>query len=109
MTGTGTVTRSNDELAARFAARSRQEWVAALDAAGIPCGPVLAIDEVFADPQVEHLKMLEHVDHPVRGPVDVLRNPITMSRSRPVPASSSPRPGRDRGDALAALGIQPLD
>jgi crotonobetainyl-CoA:carnitine CoA-transferase CaiB-like acyl-CoA transferase len=99
----------NEDLDACFATRPRQEWVAALDAAGIPCGPVLAVDEVFADPQVEHLKMLEPVDHPVRGPVDVLRNPITMSRSRPVPATSSPRPGRELADALAALGIQPLD
>jgi crotonobetainyl-CoA:carnitine CoA-transferase CaiB-like acyl-CoA transferase len=99
----------DEDLEARFATRSRQEWVGALDAAGIPCGPVLAVDEVFADPQVEHLRMLERVDHPVRGPVDVLRNPITMSRSRPVRATSSPRPGRDRAEVLTALGIQPLD
>jgi crotonobetainyl-CoA:carnitine CoA-transferase CaiB-like acyl-CoA transferase len=99
----------NEDLEARFVTRSREEWVAALDAVGIPCGPVLAIDEVFADPQVEHLGMLERVEHPVRGPVDVLRNPITMSRSRPIRATTSPRPGRDRADVLAALGIAPLD
>jgi crotonobetainyl-CoA:carnitine CoA-transferase CaiB-like acyl-CoA transferase len=99
----------NDELEARFARRSRDEWVAVLDAAGIPCGPVLAIDEVFADPQVEHLRMLERVDHPVRGAVDVLRNAITMSRSRPVPATSSPRRGRNRDDVLAEIGLAPLD
>jgi crotonobetainyl-CoA:carnitine CoA-transferase CaiB-like acyl-CoA transferase len=99
----------NDHLEARFATRTRDEWVAALDAAGIPCGPVLTIDEVFADPQVEHLRMLERVEHPVRGPVDVLRNPITMSRSRPVTATSSPRPGRDRADVLAELDLPPLD
>jgi crotonobetainyl-CoA:carnitine CoA-transferase CaiB-like acyl-CoA transferase len=99
----------NEDLEARFATRSRQEWVAALDAAGIPCGPVLNVDEVFADPQVEHLQMLERVDHPVRGPVDVLRNPITMSRSQPVATTTSPRPGLDRAAVLAALGLQPLD
>jgi crotonobetainyl-CoA:carnitine CoA-transferase CaiB-like acyl-CoA transferase len=99
----------NEDLEVRFATRSRLEWVAALDAAGIPCGPVLGVDEVFADPQVEHLQMLQRVHHPVRGPVDVLRNPITMSRSRPVTATSSPRPGLDRADVLAALGLQPLD
>jgi crotonobetainyl-CoA:carnitine CoA-transferase CaiB-like acyl-CoA transferase len=99
----------NDLLEARFATRTRDEWVAALDAAGVPCGPVLAIDEVFADPQVEHLRMLERVEHPVRGPVDVVRNPITMSRSQPVTATSSPRPGRDRADVLAELDLPPLD
>ncbi len=99
----------NETLEARFTTRSRDEWVAVLDAAGIPCGPVLAIDEVFADPQVQHLQMLERVDHPVRGPVDVLRNPITMSRSRPVPATTSPRPGRNRDDVLAEVGLAPFD
>jgi crotonobetainyl-CoA:carnitine CoA-transferase CaiB-like acyl-CoA transferase len=99
----------NGALEARFITRSRDEWVAALDAAGIPCGPVLAIDEVFADPQVQHLQMLERVDHPVRGPVDVLRNPITMSRSRPIPATTSPRPGGVRDEVLAEVGLAPLD
>jgi crotonobetainyl-CoA:carnitine CoA-transferase CaiB-like acyl-CoA transferase len=99
----------NDALEACFGTRPRGEWVAALDAAGIPCGPVLAIDEVFADPQVRHLGMLEHIDHPVRGPVDVLRNPITMSRSRPVTPTSSPRPGRAHVDVVAELGLPPLD
>jgi crotonobetainyl-CoA:carnitine CoA-transferase CaiB-like acyl-CoA transferase len=99
----------NEELEAHFETRPRHEWVAALDAAGIPCGPVLAIDEVFADPQVRHLEMLERVDHAVRGSVDVLRNPITMSRSRPVTATPSPRPGRARADVLAELGLPPLD
>jgi crotonobetainyl-CoA:carnitine CoA-transferase CaiB-like acyl-CoA transferase len=99
----------NDELEARFATRSREQWVAALDAAGIPCGPVLAIDEVFAHPQVRHLAMVERIEHPVRGSVDVLRNPITMTRSRPVAPTSSPRPGRDRADVLAELGLPPLD
>ena len=50
----------------------------------------------------------QRIDHPVRGPVDVLRNPITMSRSQPVTATSSPRPGRDRDEVLAELGLPPL-
>ena len=70
---------------------------------------MLAIDEVFADPQVLHLDVLERINHPVHGDVDVLRNPITMSRSRPVPTSSSPRPGRDRNEVLAELGLPALD
>ncbi len=99
----------NAALDEHFATRSRHEWVDVLDAAGIPCGPVLAIDEVFADPQVQHLEMLERVDHPVRGPVDVLRNPVTMSRSQPVTTTSSPRPGRERDEVLAELGLPLVD
>ena len=56
------------ELDERFGTRTRDEWIALLDAAGIPCGPVNAIDEVFADPQVQHLAMLATVDHADPGP-----------------------------------------
>ncbi len=95
----------DEVLAARFAARPRAEWIAVLDAAGVPCGPVNTIDEVFADPQVQHLAMLARVEHATRGPVDVLRDPITMSRSRPVVPTASPVPGRPEAEVLADLGI----
>jgi crotonobetainyl-CoA:carnitine CoA-transferase CaiB-like acyl-CoA transferase len=95
----------NDELDARLGARTRDEWIERFDAVGIPCGPVNAIDEVFADPQVQHLAMLATVDHPTRGAVDVLRNPITMSRSAPVVPTAAPMPGADPGAVLDALGI----
>lgn len=95
-------------LAERFARRTRAEWMSRLEAAGIPCGPVNTIDEVFADPQVQHLDMLRRIDHPVRGEVDVIRNPITMSRSRAVTPTTSPVPGRSVADVLAELGI-PFD
>ena len=84
----------------RFATRPRDEWIALLDAAGVPCGPVNAIDEVFADPQVQHLAMLARIPHANRGDVDVLRNPITMSESRPVVPTASPVPGRPDGRDL---------
>jgi formyl-CoA transferase len=89
----------------RFAMRTREDWIERLDAAGIPCGPVNAIDEVFADPQVQHLRMLETVEHVNRGPVDVLRDPITMSRSAPVVPTAAPVPGRPPGEVLDELGI----
>lgn len=74
----------------RFSARTRAEWIERLDGVGVPCGAVLAMDEVFADPQVRHLGMTRTVDHPVRGQVAVLRNSITMSESQPVDPTSSP-------------------
>jgi crotonobetainyl-CoA:carnitine CoA-transferase CaiB-like acyl-CoA transferase len=99
----------DEELEARFATRTRAEWIALLDAAGVPCGPVNAIDEVFADPQVQHLAMLARIPHATRGDVDVLRNPITMSESRPVVPTASPVPGRPEGEIFAELGIPSPD
>jgi crotonobetainyl-CoA:carnitine CoA-transferase CaiB-like acyl-CoA transferase len=99
-----------DELLdARFGTRARDEWIDRLDAVGVPCGPVNAIDEVFADAQVQHLAMLATVAHATRGDVDVLRNPITMSRSRPVVPTASPVPGRPEREVFEELGIPSPD
>ena len=69
-------------------------------------GRCYTIDEVFADPQVQHLAMLDRIDHPVRGPVDVIRNPITMSRSRRGRRRRRRRvPAGPVAEVLEALGI----
>ncbi len=49
--------------------RTTAEWVEVLNAAGVPCGPVYSVDEVFADEQVQHLDMVA---------LDVIRNPVNM-------------------------------
>ena len=47
--------RLNGEIADIIATKTSAEWVDALTAAGVPCGPIYKIDEMFADPQVQHL------------------------------------------------------
>ena len=42
-------------IAPIFAARTSAEWLARLEAEGVPAGPIYRVDEVFADPQVQHL------------------------------------------------------
>lgn len=97
----------NAWLDAVLSTRPRAEWIELLNAAGVPCGPVLSMDEVFADPQVRYLQMLAEVDHPVRGPVSILRNPITMSESSPVRPTPSPMPdSRPVREVLAELGLE---
>jgi crotonobetainyl-CoA:carnitine CoA-transferase CaiB-like acyl-CoA transferase len=60
----------NEIVAARLRERTTADWVEALNAAGVPCGPVYAMDEVFADEQVQHLGMVQR---------DVIRNPVRMT------------------------------
>src|SRR5499427_1982801 len=55
----------NDMLGARLRSRTTADWVEALNQVGVPCGPVYRMDEVFADPQVQHLAMTHPVTHPV--------------------------------------------
>lgn len=67
-----------NHLNARFATRPAMDWTRALIAAGIPAGPIYAIDQVFADPQVAHSRMVEEVEHPLLGTIRQLANPLRM-------------------------------
>ena len=54
-------------------------WIDRLNAAGVPCGKVLDIGEVFEDPQIRHQQMRVGIEHPVHGRLDVLGFPIKFS------------------------------
>jgi crotonobetainyl-CoA:carnitine CoA-transferase CaiB-like acyl-CoA transferase len=95
----------NELIAGRLRTRTTAEWVDALNAAGVPCGPVNRVDEAFADPQVEHLAMVSDVDHPALGRIGVLRNAVTMSDGPPTVRSPSPDAGQHTDDVLGELGI----
>src|SRR6516225_8836118 len=69
----------NALVAGRLRTRTTAAWVSALNEAGVPCGPVYRMDEVFADPQVEHLAMTRTVQHPVLGPLAIVRNAVRMT------------------------------
>lgn len=71
----------NKELTRFTTKQPSAHWVEALNDAGIPCGPIYSIDQTFADPQVQHLAMTQPVDHPVLGPIDLVRNAVSMSRT----------------------------
>ncbi len=98
-------TRLEEAIQAVLTTRTKAEWTAVLDEAGIPCGPVNTIDEVFADPQVEHLAMGAEVDHASRGKVKILRHPVRMSRTRSEIHSASPMPGQHTDEVLGELGF----
>jgi len=70
------------EIEAALSAETRTQttvyWVERLEQAGIPCGPIYRIDEVFADPQVKHLGLAAPVQHPERGPTHLVASPINI-------------------------------
>ena len=65
----------------RLGARSRDEWIAAFAAAGLPTGPINTIDQVFADPQVLHRGMVQEIEHPTAGRVKLVGVPVKFSRT----------------------------
>ncbi len=69
-------------LEERLAQHTREHWTAALLAAGIPAGPINNIADVFADAQVQHLGLVEEVEHLELGPLKQVGSPIRMDATR---------------------------
>jgi crotonobetainyl-CoA:carnitine CoA-transferase CaiB-like acyl-CoA transferase len=80
-------------------------WVETMSTAGVPCGPINTIDQVFADPQVQHLGIARPVDHPKLGRQKVVGQPIHLSAC-PQPDHLQPTPdqGQHTAEVLHDLG-----
>jgi crotonobetainyl-CoA:carnitine CoA-transferase CaiB-like acyl-CoA transferase len=92
-------------LAPVFTEKSTNDWVAALENAGVPAGPIYMMDEVFADPQVMHSGIAAAVHHPARGETKLVGQPVKLSRT---PASiyvSAPDAGEHSDVILNELGL----
>jgi formyl-CoA transferase len=79
------------------------EWVTRLLAAGIPCGPILDYDQVFAAPHTAARRMVEVVEHPVEGPVRTLGFPIKLSDTPPRIRRSPPLLGEHTEAVVTAV------
>ncbi len=89
---------------AQLTTRPAAHWVEALNAAGIPAGPVYRVDQVFADPQVRHLGLTATVRTPDGANAQVLRYPVTLSATPADVRADPPAPGAHTREVLAELG-----
>ena len=83
----------------------RSHWVAALDAAGVPAGPINAIPEVFEDPQVKHRGMRVDIAHPLAGTVPQVASPMRFAAAPLAHDRAPPLLGEHTAAILAELGI----
>jgi formyl-CoA transferase len=91
----------------RLRARSAGEWLAALEPAGVPCGPINDLAQVFADPQVRHRRMEVRVPHPAAGEVRMVASPLKLSATPIAYEAAPPTLGQHTREVLE--GILGLD
>jgi crotonobetainyl-CoA:carnitine CoA-transferase CaiB-like acyl-CoA transferase len=90
-----------------FAKRSMAEWIAALEAANVPCGPINRLDQVFADPQALARGLTITMDHAQKGAMDLVASPLRLSRTPPEYRSAPPLLGQHTDEVLGGvLAIQ---
>ncbi|MDI9332097.1 MAG: CoA transferase [Alphaproteobacteria bacterium] len=99
----------NRILSESFAQRPTAHWVEALNAAGVPCGPIYNMQQVFDDPQVQHLPTTTTLHHPRRGPIRVLNQPLILSRTPAQVKQTQCEAGEHNQSILSELGYNSQD
>ena len=99
----------NETIAERTRTRGSREWIAVLNNAGVPCGPIYTIDQTFADEQVQHLAIDQPAPHAERGEIRLVGQPIHLDRTPQPDRMRLPTPqlGEHTEDVLAQLGYDP--
>ena len=88
-----------------FRAATTTEWMARLEAAHVPAGPIYRMDEVFADPQVAHLGIAQAVARPSGGETRLVGQPVTLSRTPAAISGAIPEAGEHADAVLSEIGL----
>ena len=103
--------RSDNRDALNAAIESRTEnytseaLIDLLNTAGVPCGPIYSVDQVFQDAQVKHLGMAQPVHHPELGGIELVGQPFTLSRHSGKLRTATPARGQNTAEVLGELGL----
>jgi len=97
--------RLNAEICKTLKTRSTAEWVEHLLEHGVPCGPIYNMDQVFADPQVQHIGASAKVTHPDLGEITLLNQSVGLSRTPATIKTSTPIKGEHTQEVLIELGL----
>jgi formyl-CoA transferase len=97
------------EIEKRLASRTSTEWVEVLTEFGVPAGPVLNVEQCFANEQVQTLPIVAEVDHPILGHQRLLGPGVNMERTQPRVCSPTPERGQHTDEVLQELGYSAAD
>jgi formyl-CoA transferase len=99
----------NAEIDGFLASRTSADWVERFNAAGVPCGPIYAIDQMFADPQVEHLGIAQSVTKKDKSKMRLIAQPVSLSRTPSRLAARPPELGEHTNAVLKEFGFSARD
>jgi formyl-CoA transferase len=99
----------NAEIDALLAGRSSAEWVERFNEAGVPCGPIYSIDQMFADPQVKHLGIAQTVTKKDKSKMALVGQPVTLSRTPSRLVARPPELGEHTNAILKEFGFSKRD
>src|SRR5207302_6870372 len=86
--------------------KSTETWVSELNAAGVPCGPIYSINEMFEDAQVKHLGIAQDVPNAENRHIRLVGQPVTLSRTPSKMAARPPEFGEQTDEVLAEFGFK---
>ncbi len=94
----------NADIEKRLAAHGSEHWIAKLNEAGVACGRINNMKEVFEEPQVQHLGILKTVTSARLGEQKLVGQPVNLSRTPHTIARATPKRGEHSEEVLTELG-----
>ena len=94
----------NGAIAEIAKTKTTAHWVKAFGDAGVPCGPIYTVDQVFDDPQVKHIGIAAPVHHPRLGKMDLVASPLNFSGTTRALRCATPDPEQFTDDILTTVG-----
>jgi crotonobetainyl-CoA:carnitine CoA-transferase CaiB-like acyl-CoA transferase len=95
----------NAEISKLTEKKSTDTWVRELNAAGVPCGPIYSIDQMFDDEQVKHLGIAQDVPNVENRPIRLVGQPFKLSRTPSKMVAPPPEFGEQTEEVLAEFGF----